>query len=137
VSLDLSLGAKYSRRNALLGDCAAGGQHKQTEGKSDEKMRIVTRDTPFLKGGFTPLVVPFKSGAVDYDQYAELIEWQIEQGMHGLLVNATSGEPTTLTREEKTRLIQVAVETSARRRPVVAGIPAESHAESGDASCRG
>lgn len=87
------------------------------------------RKVPFLKGAFTPLVVPFKSGAVDYDRYAELIQWQIEQGAHGLLVNATSGEPTTLTLDEKARLIEVAVKTSTGRRPVAAGIPAESHAE--------
>jgi 4-hydroxy-tetrahydrodipicolinate synthase len=87
------------------------------------------RKVPFLEGAFTPLIVPFKSGAVDYDRYAGLIEWQLEQGAHGLLVNATSGEPTTLTFDEKARLIEVAVKTSADRRPVVAGIPAESHAE--------
>jgi 4-hydroxy-tetrahydrodipicolinate synthase len=87
------------------------------------------RKVPFLKGAFTPLVVPFRSGEVDYDRYAKLIDWQIEQGTHGLLVNATSGEPTTLTLEEKARLIDVAVKTSAGRKPVAAGIPAESHSE--------
>jgi len=83
----------------------------------------------FLKGSFTPLVVPFQNGAIDYDRYAALIEWQINQGTHGLLVNATSGEPTTLTLDEKAQLIDIAVKTSAGRRPVAAGIPAESHAE--------
>jgi 4-hydroxy-tetrahydrodipicolinate synthase len=83
----------------------------------------------FLKGAFTPLVVPFRDGAIDYDRYAALIEWQIDQGTHGLLVNATSGEPTTLTLDEKAQLTDLAVETSAGRRPVAAGIPAESHAE--------
>ena len=87
------------------------------------------RKVPFLTGAFTPLVTPFKSGAVDYDRYAQLIEWQIEQGTHGLLVNATSGEPTTLTVDEKARLIEVAVKTSAARKAVVAGIPSESHAD--------
>ena len=87
------------------------------------------RKVPFLSGAFTPLVVPFRNGDVDYDRYARLIEWQIGQGTHGLLVNATSGEPTTLTFDEKARLIEVAVKTSAGRKPVVAGIPAESHAE--------
>lgn len=87
------------------------------------------RRVPFLKGAYTPLVVPFKDGAVDYDRYAALIEWQIERGAHGLLVNATSGEPTTLTDDEKARLIEVAVKTSAGRKPVAAGIPAESHAQ--------
>jgi 4-hydroxy-tetrahydrodipicolinate synthase len=89
----------------------------------------MVRNIPFLKGAFTPLVVPFENGEVDYDRYAKLIEWQIEQGTHGLLVNATSGEPTTLTLEEKARLIEVAVKTSAGRKPVAAGIPAESHSE--------
>jgi 4-hydroxy-tetrahydrodipicolinate synthase len=68
-------------------------------------------------------------GAVDFDRYAALIEWQIEQGTHGLLVNATSGEPTTLALHKRAGLIEVAVKVSAGRRPVVAGIPAESHAE--------
>lgn len=87
------------------------------------------RRVSFLQGAFTPLVVPFRDGEVDYDRYAKLIEWQIEQGTHGLLVNATSGEPTTLTFEEKAQLIEVAVKTSAKRKPVAAGIPAESHSE--------
>src|SRR5215470_10760379 len=90
---------------------------------------MAIRKIPFLRGAFTPLVVPFKNGAVDYDRYAELIEWQIEQGTHGLLVNATSGEPTMLSVDEKARLIEIAVKTSAGRKPVAAGIPAESHAE--------
>jgi 4-hydroxy-tetrahydrodipicolinate synthase len=89
----------------------------------------MTREVPGLKGAFTPLVAPFRNGEVDYDLYAKIIDWQIEQGAQGLLVNATSGEPTTLTSEEKARLIDVAVKASAGRRPVAAGIPAESHAE--------
>jgi 4-hydroxy-tetrahydrodipicolinate synthase len=87
------------------------------------------RKVSFLKGAFTPLVVPFKGNEVDYDGYARLIEWQIGQGTHGLLVNATSGEPTTLTLDEKVQLIEIAVKTSANRKPVAAGIPAESHSE--------
>jgi len=87
------------------------------------------RKVPFLKGAFTPLVVPFKTGAVDYDRYAALIEWQIGEGTHGLLVNATSGEPTTLTLDERARLVELAVKVAAGRVPVAAGIPAESHAD--------
>src|ERR1700676_3915948 len=94
-----------------------------------EKTRIMIRKVPFLTVAFPPLGTPFKSGALDYDRYAQLIEWQIQQGTHGLLVNATSGEPTTLTLDERARLIEVAVKTSAGRKPVAAGIPAESHAE--------
>jgi 4-hydroxy-tetrahydrodipicolinate synthase len=82
-----------------------------------------------LKGAFVPLVVPFDEGKVDYDSYAKLCEWQIAKGSHGLLVNATSGEPTTLTLEERAKLVEVAVEASGGRRPVCAGTASQSHAE--------
>lgn len=74
-----------------------------------------------LTGSFVPLVVPFDDGVVDYDAYARLCERQIEAGSDGLLVNATSGEPTTLTLEERAALVEVARDTSAGRVPVVAG----------------
>ena len=77
----------------------------------------MTLKVSFLRGAFVPLITPLKNGAIDYERYAKLIEWQIGEGTHGLLVNATSGEPTTLTIEEKARLIETAVKTSARRRP--------------------
>jgi len=82
-----------------------------------------------LKGSFVPLVVPFDDGAVDYDAYAHLCERQIAEGSDGLLVNATSGEPTTLTLEERATLVEVAQETAAGRVPVVAGTASQSHAE--------
>lgn len=82
-----------------------------------------------LKGSFVPLVVPFDDGAIDYDAYANLCERQITEGSDGLLVNATSGEPTTLTLEERATLVEVAQDTAARRVPVVAGTASQSHAE--------
>ena len=54
-----------------------------------------------LRGAYCPLVVPFRDGKIDFDCYGRLIERQIAEGTHGLLVNATSGEPTTLTVEER------------------------------------
>ena len=47
-----------------------------------------------LRGAYCPLVVPFRSGKIDFDSYGNLIERQIAEGTHGLLVNATSGEPS-------------------------------------------
>lgn len=82
-----------------------------------------------LKGSFVPLVVPFDNGTVDYDAYAKLCERQITNGSDGLLVNATSGEPTTLTLDERATLVEIAKETSAGRVPVVAGTASQSHAE--------
>lgn len=82
-----------------------------------------------LSGAYVPLVVPFGDGAVDYDAYARLCDWQIGQGTNGLLVNATSGEPTTLTLEERAQLVKVALDVSAGRCPVCAGTASQSHAE--------
>lgn len=82
-----------------------------------------------LTGSFVPLVVPFDDGAVDYDAYARLCDWQIEQGSHGLLINATSGEATMLTLEERAKLVEVAMKVAAGRRPVCAGTASTSHAD--------
>lgn len=75
----------------------------------------------FLHGAYCPLIVPFRDGKIDFETYGKLIERQIVAGSHGLLVNATSGEPTTLTVEERGELVEFAVKTSKGRRPVCAG----------------
>ena len=66
----------------------------------------------FLQGAYCPLIVPFRDGKIDFDTYGRLIERQIVEGSHGLLVNATSGEPTTLTVEERGQLVEFAIKTS-------------------------
>ena len=63
-----------------------------------------------LKGSIPPLVTPFRDGEVDTEAYAGLVEHQIANGSHGVLVNGTSAEPSTLTIEERNRLVDAAVE---------------------------
>ena len=87
-------------------------------------------DLAALRGSIPPLVTPFKDGEVDYDKFAELVSFQIEQGSHGVLVNGTTAEPSTLTTEERNRLVTVAVVTAAGRVPVVAATGSQSLAES-------
>ncbi|MBV8534746.1 MAG: 4-hydroxy-tetrahydrodipicolinate synthase [Alphaproteobacteria bacterium] len=84
----------------------------------------------FLRGSYPPLVTPFKNGEVDYSTYERLIERQIAGGSHGILVNGTTSEPSTLTVEERNKLVAVAVKTAARRVPVVAATGSQSHADS-------
>ena len=79
-----------------------------------------------LHGAYCPLIVPFSGGKLDFDSYGELIERQIVEGTHGLLVNATSGEPTMLTVEERGQLVEFAIKVSNGRRPVCAGTASES-----------
>ncbi len=87
------------------------------------------KDSDGLSGAYVPLVVPFDDGAVDFDAYARLCALQIDKGIDGLLVNATSGEPTTLTLDERAQLVEVAMEASGGHRPVCAGTASQSHAE--------
>jgi 4-hydroxy-tetrahydrodipicolinate synthase len=89
-----------------------------------------THDLAALRGSIPPLVTPFKRGEVDYDKYAELVNFQIEQGSHGILVNGTTAEPSTLTTTERNRLVTLAIKTTAGRVPVVAATGSQSFAES-------
>src|SRR6476660_823092 len=73
-----------------------------------------------LKGSIPPLLTPFRNGEVDYDAYARLIEMQIREGSHGILVNGTTSEPASLTTDERNRLVTLAVEVTKGRVPVVA-----------------
>jgi len=82
-----------------------------------------------LRGSIPPLVTPFKAGAVDYDAYADLVAFQVRSGTHGILVNGTTAEPSTLTVEERNRLVDVAIRVAAGRVPVVAATGSQSLAE--------
>lgn len=79
-----------------------------------------------LRGSYTPLITPFRKGKVDLEAYSRLIEHQIADGGHGVLVNGTSAEPATLTIDERNRLVSFAVETAAGRIPVVAATGSQS-----------
>ena len=82
-----------------------------------------------LKGSIPPLVTPFRNGAVDYDAYARIVSFHIDNGSHGVLVNGTTAEPATLSLDERNRLVDVAVEAAHRRVPVVAATGSQSLAE--------
>jgi 4-hydroxy-tetrahydrodipicolinate synthase len=82
-----------------------------------------------LRGSFTPLVTPFRDGAIDIPAYRRLVELQVEGGSRGIVVNGTSAEPSTLTSEERHLLVRTAVETAAGQLSVVAATGSQSHAE--------
>jgi 4-hydroxy-tetrahydrodipicolinate synthase len=83
----------------------------------------------FLRGSYPPLVTPFRAGTVDYDAYARMVERQIIEGSHGIVVNGTTAEPSTLSVEERNELVRLAVQTVAGRIPVVAATGSQSHAD--------
>lgn len=90
---------------------------------------MIALDKGFLTGSMPPLITPFKNGAVDHDGFARLVEFQIANGTHGILVNGTTAEPSSLTVAERNRQVDVAVEAAKRRVPVVAATGSQSLAE--------
>ena len=86
-------------------------------------------DLARLRGSIPPLLTPFVGGKVDYAAYERLVDQQIAKGTHGILVNGTTAEPSTLTLEERNRLVTLAIETAAGRVPVVAATGSQSLAE--------
>ncbi len=82
-----------------------------------------------IRGSIPPVITPFRGNDVDYDAYAVLIERQVIQGSHGVLVNGTTAEPSTLTLEERNRLVDIAIEVVKKRVPVVAATGSQSLAD--------
>lgn len=72
-------------------------------------------------GAATAIVTPFRNGEIDYEAFARLINWQIEQGIDAIVVCGTTGEASTLTDEEHREAIRFAVETAKGRVPIIAG----------------
>ncbi|MBI5519747.1 MAG: 4-hydroxy-tetrahydrodipicolinate synthase [Desulfovibrio sp.] len=74
-----------------------------------------------FRGAFTALVTPFKNGAVDEEAYRAFIEWQIEQGIDGVVPCGTTGEAATLSHAEQGQVIKICVDQVKGRVPVIAG----------------
>jgi len=80
-------------------------------------------------GALTALVTPFKNGDLDEQGLVDLIEFQIENGIHGIVPCGTTGESATLSFAEHKRVIDLTVKTVAGRIPVVAGTGANNTLE--------
>ena len=74
-----------------------------------------------IEGCLTAIVTPFKGGRVDFDSLAKLVDWQIEQGVDGLVAVGTTGESATLDVEEHVAVIAATVKAAKGRVPVIAG----------------
>jgi len=90
---------------------------------------MIPMQKTFLCGSYPPLLTPFRGGKVDLEKFAELAERQAREGSHGVVVCGTTGEPSSLTPDERTELVKVAVEVIAKRIPVVAATGSQSFAE--------
>ncbi len=74
-----------------------------------------------FKGAGVAIVTPFKDGKVDFDNYGELIDWQISEGTDAIVSCGTTGEASTMTDAEQIETVEYAVKRTAGRIPVIAG----------------
>ncbi|MGH7653589.1 MAG: 4-hydroxy-tetrahydrodipicolinate synthase [Gemmatimonadaceae bacterium] len=78
-----------------------------------------------LTGCCTALVTPFDAGgSVDFDAFGKLVDWQIAEGVHGLVPVGSTGEAATMTLDERVAVVRRCAERAAGRVPVVAGASA-------------
>jgi len=82
-----------------------------------------------LFGSIPALITPMKDGAVDEAAFRRLVRWQIAQGSNGLVPCGTTGESPTLSHAEHMRVIDITLEESDGRVPVIAGAGSNSTAE--------
>ncbi len=82
-----------------------------------------------FRGSIVPIITPFKDGELDLQAFAELIEWQIESGSHGISVQGTTGEPASLSLEERKLVIKTAADVINGRVPFIPGSGSTHHGE--------
>jgi len=82
-----------------------------------------------IEGCLTALVTPFRDRQVDFDGLAKLVDWQIEQGVDGIVAVGTTGESATLDVDEHVAVIAAAIKAARGRVPVIAGAGGNSTAE--------
>src|SRR3989442_13031508 len=89
-------------------------------------------DDNSLRGSYPPLVTPFHNGRVDFSTFERLVERQIAGGSHGIVVAGTTGEPSSLTGQERKDLLEAAGKTANGRIAVVGGTGSQSLAETAE-----
>lgn len=82
-----------------------------------------------IKGAYTALITPFHETGVDYESLEKLIEYQIENGIDGLVPVGTTGESPTLSHDEHKEVVRFTVEKAAGRCKVIAGAGSNSTSE--------
>jgi 4-hydroxy-tetrahydrodipicolinate synthase len=82
-----------------------------------------------FRGAYTALVTPFHKGEIDEGAFERLIEFQIENGISGIVPVGTTGESPTLDHAEHRRVIQLAVDFARGRCKVIAGTGSNATSE--------
>ena len=76
-----------------------------------------------FEGIYTPIITPFNdSGEIDWDMYAEVIDWQIENGVAGIIVGGSTGEFYALSKEERIQQFKFAADRINNQVEFMAGV---------------
>lgn len=84
----------------------------------------INRNT--FSGIIVPLITPFYNNAVDFDSLKKLCDYYVKQGADAFVVGGTTGEPATLTVEEKKLILDFVVKNYSEKLPILAGISSSS-----------
>ncbi len=82
-----------------------------------------------FSGAITAMVTPFKNGKVDYDAAEKQIEFQIKEGINGLVPCGSTGESATMSHNEHKEFIKFCIQKVNKRVPVIAGTGSNNTAE--------
>lgn len=85
--------------------------------------------TKTFRGAYTALITPFTDGAVNYAQFEQFVEWQVAEGIHGIVPCGTTGESPTLSHAEHKEIVARSVAIANGRVKVMAGTGSNSTAE--------
>jgi 4-hydroxy-tetrahydrodipicolinate synthase len=88
-----------------------------------------------LRGAITALVTPFNAdGSIDESALGALVDWQIAEGIHGIVPVGSTGEAVTLALPERERIVRIVAERAKGRVPVIAGAGSNDTAAAIEAS---
>ena len=79
-----------------------------------------------LKGTSTALITPFTNDKIDFDDLEKLLKYQLDGGVNSLVVLGTTGEPCTMSREEKISVVRFVVDFVKGKLPIIVGAGANS-----------
>ena len=82
-----------------------------------------------FKGSNVALMTPFKNNKLDVEAYIKLINFQINNGTNGLIPAGTTGESPTLSHEEHQKVIELCIQESKGKNPIIAGTGSNSTEE--------
>jgi 4-hydroxy-tetrahydrodipicolinate synthase len=90
----------------------------------------------FIRGSATAMITPFNENGVNFDSFGRMIEYQIENGTDALVVLGTTGEPATMTEEEKVAVMKFTIKKVKGRAKIIFGTGSNNTAKAIEYSIR-